>query len=432
MRFIILNIVLTLIGLNISVSHCAESTVYKKLEVLSKVLSYVETNYIEEQKTEELIDNAVKGLLSGLDPHTVYMPPSLYREMKEDTTGEFGGVGIEISVKDEQLTVVTPIEDTPAEKAGVKAGDVILKIEGVSAKGMSLLEAVKKIRGPHGSKVNITLQHKGETTTYDVVLNRERIAVKSVTSELVDKEYGYIRIKNFQEKTERELSRQFERIQKETGKAPLKGLILDLRNNPGGLLEQAIRVADLFLEAGVIVSTMGRKGSFQEVKMAHKDGTLPEMPMITLVNEGTASASEIVAGALQDHRRSVILGAQTFGKGSVQTIIDLEDGSGLKLTIARYYTPKGRSIQALGIAPDITISEVPPPLADAAYVREKDLKGHIESPPLHDQGEKSEPHKSVPKSTLNIETDIQLRRALEYLKTWEVFRTTLLLKISPS
>ncbi|HLG18958.1 MAG TPA: S41 family peptidase [Bdellovibrionota bacterium] len=396
---------------------------FRKLEVLSKVLSYVEANYVEDVSNSKLLDGAIKGLLNDLDPHTVYMPPDSYREMKVDTKGEFGGLGIEVSMKDDNLIVVAPIEDTPAARAGVKAGDQIVKIDGLSTKGMSLLDAVKKMRGPNGSKIVLTLLREGQTAPFDVSMRRETIQLKSVSSELIEKSYGYFRIKAFQEKTARELTRDYDRLLKQAG-GTFKGVILDLRNNPGGLLDQAIRVADEFLDAGAIVSTIGRKGAFQEVEMAHKEGTRPYSPLITLVNEGSASASEIVAGALQDHGRSVILGTQTFGKGSVQTIIDLDDGSGLKLTIAHYYTPKGRSIQAKGITPDIVVSAVPPPQPDDAnFVREKDLKGHFETPrPV----QKEEPEKPKGKKTteLDLEGDIQLKRALEYLKTWEVFRTT--------
>jgi len=394
--------------------------IYRKLQVLSKVLSYVESNYIEDVQNSKLIDNAIKGMLDDLDPHTVYLPPENYKEMKVDTKGEFGGLGIEVSVKNEQLVVVAPIEDTPADRAGVKAGDLIVKIDGQATKGMNLMEAVKKLRGPRGSKVLLTLQREGKEGSFDVSLRRETIQIKSVSSELVDRSYGYIRVKSFQEKTARELSREYDRLLKQAEGGLLKGVILDLRNNPGGLLDQAIRVADEFIDSGVIVSTMGRKGSFQEVEMAHKEGTRSYTPMITLVNEGSASASEIVAGALQDHGRSVLLGSQTFGKGSVQTIIDLDDGSGLKLTIAHYYTPKGRSIQALGITPDITVSASPPAVSEELnYVREKDLRGHFEAEKKEKKEEKPRIQKEV-----DVEGDIQLRRALEYLKTWEVFRTT--------
>ncbi|MFH1262685.1 MAG: S41 family peptidase [Pseudomonadota bacterium] len=401
-------------------ARAADAKVYRKLEVFAKVLSYIDTNYIEDVSDEELIDNGIRGMVSSLDPHTMYMPPNLYRELKEDTSGEFEGVGIELSVKNEALTIVAPIEDSPADRAGIKAGDTILKINGTPTKGMFLLEAVKKLKGPQGSKVTIQLQHKDATEAYEVTLTREKIGIKSVSSELLEPGYGYLRIKSFQEKTDRELTRHLERIEKETGKKELKGIILDLRNNPGGLLEQAIRVADVFLESGVIVSTMGRKGAFQEVKMAHKEGTWKPVPMITLVNVGSASASEIVAGALQDHKRSVILGDQTFGKGSVQTIIDLEDGSALKVTIARYYTPNGRSIQAQGITPDIEVSEVPPPMADTGTLRERDLKGHIEAPAV---AKKPDTKKlQAKRGETAVDSDIQLRRAVEYLKTWDVFK----------
>ncbi len=400
-------------------AQAKESKVFEKLESLSKVLSYIETNYIEPVEGDKLLDSAIKGMLADLDPHTVYMPPEVFREMKVDTKGEFGGLGIEIVLKDDVLTVITPIEDTPAEKAGIKAGDRILKIDGTVTKGMTLLDAVKKMRGPRGGKVILTIGRDGEKNPFDIAVRRDTIRIRSVDSELVDDFYGYVRIKSFQEKTGRDLKRHVKRLNQKSG-GKLKGILLDLRNNPGGLLDQAVRTADLFLDEGVIVSTMGRKGSFQEVEMAHKEGTQPDLPMITLVNEGSASASEVVAGALQDHNRSIILGAETFGKGSVQSIIDLEDGSGLKLTIAHYYTPKGRSIQALGIKPDIYVSSVPPKKTEVHYLREQDLEGHFETP----KGTKTEPKKNklFKGRIVDLKEDIQLRRALEYLKTWEVFR----------
>lgn len=406
-------------------SYGIDSKVYEKLDVLAKVLSYVETNYIEDVDHGTLLDDSIKGLLTSLDPHTMYMPPHIYRTLRENTSGEFEGVGIEISMRDELLTVVSPIEDSPAERAGVKAGDVILKIEETPTQGMILLEAVKKLKGPRGSKVTIEFQRKGTSETYTVTLRRQKIGIKSVSSQPLEAGFGYVRIMSFQEKTGRELRRALRSVQEGFGKSPLRGLVLDLRNNPGGLLEQAIRVADFFLESGVIVSTMGRGGAFQEVKLAHKEGTWPATPMIVLVNEGTASASEIVAGALQDHKRAVVLGTQSFGKGSVQTIIDLEDGSALKVTIARYYTPDGRSIQAEGIRPDITVSEFVPPEVDV--IREKDLEGHIEVSQPKPRQKKSDLRKGMGKS-IDLEGDIQLRRALEYLKTWEAFKPT----VSPS
>ena len=392
---------------------------HKKLETLSKVLSYVESNYIEEVNSEEVLDNAIKGLLTSLDPHTLYMPPEAFRDMRDDTKGEFGGLGIEISVKDDQLTIIAPIEDTPADRAGIKPGDKVVKIDGTGTRGMTLLDAIKRLRGPKGSSVVLTIQREGTPAPFDVKLTREKIQVKSVFSELIQNAYGYLRVNSFQERTARDVERHLTDLEKKGG-GSLKGLILDMRNNPGGLLDQAVRVADTFLDSGVIVSTIGRKGSFQEVEMAHREGKRGPVPMIVLVNEGSASASEIVAGALQDHGRAIILGAQTFGKGSVQTIIDLGDGSGLKLTIARYYTPKGRSIQALGISPDIGVAAAPPEKSkdDEAIVREKDLKGHFE------------PTKEKPKETKNekglidLKYDFQLVRALEHLKTWEVFRMT--------
>lgn len=392
--------------------------VYKKLETLSKVLSYIEGNYIEELKANDLIDNAIRGMLSDLDPHSMYLSAEDFKQMRVDTKGEFGGLGLEVTMKDEQLTVISPIEGTPADRAGIKPGDRIVKIEGQPTKGMTLELAVKKMRGPIGSKVNMTISREGLKDTLDVSLKRETVHIRSVVSELSGGNYGYVRIKSFQEGTDRELSRALDKLEKGAG-GSLKGLILDLRNNPGGLLDEAVHVADEFLESGAIVSTIGKKGAFQEVEMAHKEGTRKFTPMITLVNVGSASASEIVAGALQDQGRSVILGEQTFGKGSVQTIIDLEDGSGLKLTIAKYYTPKGRSIQAVGITPDIVIV---PDVASAHVVnglREKDLQGHFENPKPTD--EKAKPKKKEV-DLVDWEGDLQALRALEYLKSWEVFR----------
>ncbi len=403
-----------------------ENDVLRKLEVLAKVLGYVETNYVENVNDEKLIDEAIKGMLSTLDPHTMYMPPDLFRELKVDTKGEFYGIGIEISVKDDVLTIVAPIEDTPAFEAGIKSGDKILKIDGASAKGLSLLEAVKKMRGPRGSKVVLTIQREGIKEPFDVAVRRDTVHIKSVSAQLLDGAYGYVRVKNFQEKTDVELTHALDNLDKKS-KGTLKGMILDLRNNPGGLLDQAVRVADEFIESGVIVTTKGRQESFEEVELAHKEGTRPYLPMITLVNEGSASASEIVAGALQDHGRSVILGTQTFGKGSVQTIIDLEDGSGLKLTIANYYTPKGRSIQAQGITPDILVAAKDPEPEESAYVREKDLKGHFEPP----AGTKKEEKLKVQpgEGVVDLQNDFQLSRALGYLKTWEVFRSSVAPKV---
>jgi carboxyl-terminal processing protease len=409
----------------ISTAFAKDEQIYKKLETFAKVLSYVETNYIENVKSEKLIDDAIKGMLENLDPHTAYMPAELFREMKVDTKGEFYGIGAEISIKDSVLTVVSPIEGTPADEAGIQAGDRILKIDGAATKGMSLMDAVNKMRGPQGTKVNLTIEREGTKGPLEFAIKRGTVHISAISSQLLDKHYAYIRVKNFQERADKELSKALDKMSKESSNT-IKGVILDLRNNPGGLLDQAIKISDEFLDTGAIVTTKGRQESFQEVEMAHKEGTRPSWPMITLVNEGSASASEIVAGALQDHGRSIILGTPTFGKGSVQTIIDLDDGSGLKLTIARYYTPKGRSIQAEGITPDIIVSATEPEKVESTYLREKDLKGHMSNPNEKPKTEELKTKSAV--GGLDLEHDFQLSRALGYLKTWEIFRSSVLPK----
>ena len=396
----------------------SNSKTYKKLEVLAKVLSYVETNYIETVNTEKLIDNAIKGLLSELDPHTVYLPPTRSKEIKEDTSGEFAGIGIEMTFKQNQLVIISPIEGSPAEEKGVKAGDTIVKIDNKVAK--KLEDAVAFIKGKNGTDVVLTLMRQGVEKPFDIKLTRRNIETQSVVGELLENEYGYIRIKSFQSRTDRELEAQLEKLKK-ASKSGIRGLILDLRNNPGGLLDQAARVADAFLTQGVIVTTRGKEGTYEEVKMAQKEGNELDVPMIVLVNAGTASASEIVAGALQDQKKAIVLGTQSFGKGSVQTIIDLDDGSSLKLTIARYYTPNGKSIQAEGIKPDIQVSAIADP-DDTSSTREKDLSFHIESDTPDKKANKNDPRYKY----VNLDRDIQMSRAIEYLKSWQVFRNTVM------
>lgn len=396
-----------------------QSKTYKKLETLAKVLSYVESNYIEKANVDQLIDQAIRGMLANLDPHTMYMPREVYEEMKVGTAGEYGGVGIEVGVKDDALVVVSPIENSPAQKAGVLAGDAILKLDGESTKGMSLSDAIGKIRGRNNTVLKITLGREGKPP-FEVALRRQKIETTSVYAKLYEGGYGYARISNFQERSERDLRRHIGDMAKKAELKELRGLVLDLRNNPGGLLEQAVKVADLFLEQGTIVSTKGREGTFEEVRTAEKADTLPPVPMVVLVNEGSASASEIVAGALQDNKRAVIVGMTTFGKGSVQTLVDLGDGSGLKLTIAKYYTPGGHSIQARGIIPDIQVS-TNPLKAEAEYTRERDLKGHI----LGDAEKKereAQARRRPPTQAFGTAEDVQLTRALEYLKAGQIFR----------
>jgi len=383
---------------------------YERIRVFTEVLSLVQSNYVEEVNPKDLIYGALKGMLETLDPHSAFMPPDLYKEMQVETQGSFGGLGIEITVKDRQLTVVAPIEGTPADRAGIQAGDRILKIDGKPTKDMTLMEAIKKMRGPKGTKVTITIWREDFTEPRDIALVREIIEIKSVKSKDLGDGIAYVRIASFQERTGRDLEKALDVI-KQGG---MKALILDLRNNPGGLLSQAVGVADKFLEKGrLIVYTEGRAKN-QDLKFtAEHNGNHERFPMVVLVNGGSASASEIVAGALQDWNRAVILGTQTFGKGSVQTVIPLSDGSGLRLTTAKYYTPKGRSIHNKGITPDIIV-EPPKPLALAKAPEAhppRDLEPRQERKISEEEGEPASLKREIdPKS------DVQLQRAIEILK----------------
>src|SRR5881227_1413218 len=328
---------------------------YEGLETFTNILSIIQKNYVDDVQTKQLIEGAINGMLASLDPHSAYLTPDLYKELQVDTKGSFGGLGIEITNKNGILTVVSPIEDTPAYRAGVKAGDQILKIDGDFTKDMSLPDAVKKMRGPKDTRVTLTLKRENLPELFDVVLTREIIKIQSVKSKMLENGYGYVRVTQFQERTDDDLERALKSLDKEAG--GLQGLVLDLRNDPGGLLTQAVKVADLFLDSGLIVYTDGRLENQRQKYFAHKPGTWSEFPMVVLVNSGSASASEIVAGALQDHKRALVLGTTTFGKGSVQTILPLDDSSALRLTTARYFTPSGRSIQATGIVPDIVMEQ---------------------------------------------------------------------------
>ncbi|MEJ2365732.1 MAG: S41 family peptidase [Deltaproteobacteria bacterium] len=353
---------------------------YKSLETFSNVLNILEDNYVEKVDTKKLIDGAIKGMLNSLDPHSSYLKPEDFKELQVETKGSFTGIGIEVTIRDGILTVVSPIEGTPAYKVGLKAGDKILKIGDESTKDMDLMEAVKKLRGPKGTKVTISVFREGWTELQEFIIVRDVIPLQSVKAKMLEPDYAYARITNFEAKTTRELVEALKDKASKNNK--IKGLILDLRNYPGGLLEQAVRVSDLFLHKGIIVSTKGRIAEQNYEYTAHPTGDFFDYPMIVLVNEGSASASEIVAGALQGNKRALILGAQTFGKGSVQTIIPMPDGAGLRLTTALYYTPNGTSIQAKGITPDIVVpSEVEEEKTtdeqQPKFLREQDLKHHI-------------------------------------------------------
>lgn len=336
-----------------------QSEAYENLKVFTEVLSYVEANYVEEVEPEKLVHGAIRGMLRTLDPHSSFMPPDVYREMQVETEGRFGGLGIEISIRDDILTVVSPIEGTPAFRAGIQAGDKIVKIEGESTKDMSLIEAVKKLRGPEGTLVTIHILREGFTEPQEFTLTRAIIQIKSVRWTKFQGDIGYVRLRSFQKTTSEELEDALQDLEEQD----IRALVLDLRNNPGGLLEQAIAVSDEFLEGGkLIVYTKGRLAGQNMKGFSKKDNAHLGYPMVILVNGGSASASEIVAGALQDLNRATIVGTQSFGKGSVQTIIPLSDGSGLRLTTAKYYTPKGREINGKGITPDLVVEEakIPP------------------------------------------------------------------------
>ncbi|MGE5215700.1 MAG: S41 family peptidase [Chloroflexota bacterium] len=406
---------------------------YESLEAFSNILSIVKKNYVEEVDTKNLVNGAINGMLSSLDPHSAYLTPELYKELQSDTQGRFGGLGIEITVRGGILTVVSPIEDTPAAKAGIKPGDQIFKIEDEFTKDMSLVDAVKKMRGPKGTKINLTIKREGTPDLIDFTLVRDVIRVQSVRSRELEPGYGYIRLAQFQERSDRDMQKALEKLAAE--KNGIKGLVLDLRNNPGGLLTQAVRISDMFLDSGLIVYTEGRIEAQKQKYFAQKDGTWLDFPMVVLVNGGSASASEIVAGALQDHKRAVVLGTKTFGKGSVQTILPLDDNSALRLTTARYFTPNGRSIQATGIVPDIILDNTPAesnaePAVRRPNLREENLPGHLQNPqqspsPSTDQGDR-EREKQIPSSgptgDETIDKDAQLKRALDLLKSWEVFK----------
>jgi carboxyl-terminal processing protease len=406
---------------------------YESLEVFSNILSIVKKNYVEDIDTKNLVSGAINGMLHSLDPHSAYLTPDLYKELQSDTQGRFGGLGIEITVKGGVLTVVSPIEDTPAAKAGIKPGDQIFKIEDEFTKDMTLVDAVKKMRGLKGTKINLTIRREGANDLIDFSLVRDIIRVQSVRSRSLEPGYGYVRLAQFQERSDRDVVRALEKLAAE--KSGLKGLVLDLRNNPGGLLTQAVRVSDLFLESGMIVYTEGRIEAQKQKYFAQKDGTWADFPIVVLVNGGSASASEIVAGALQDHKRAVVLGTKTFGKGSVQTILPLDDNSALRLTTARYFTPLGRSIQATGIVPDILVDSVAvqegkPEERRRPGVREENLPGHLQNPqpnstPAQEQLDR-EREKQIPRSgptgDETIDNDQQLKRALDLLKSWDVFK----------
>lgn len=418
-----------LLGLkNDSNVSAKDKNVYKDIKTFNEVFDMIKKNYVDEVDPTTLMQGAINGMVKSLDPHSSFMTPDLYKELEVETRGHFGGIGIEIMLIKDVLTVVSPIEDTPAFKAGLKSGDQIIKIDGQSTKNIDIMMAVKKLRGPKDTKVTITIMRENMTTSKDYTLMRAIIQVKSVKVKKLEDNIGYIRIAAFQERTSDDIRKELREISAKLN--PMKGLILDLRNDPGGLLTQAIEVSDIFLKSGVIVSTRGRVKSMETKAMAKNNGDEITCPIVVLVNEGTASAAEIVAGALQDNGRALVVGAQTFGKASVQTVIPLEDGSALKLTTARYYTPKGRSIQAEGITPDIivkyvkTSEDVENTGRGEERIREKDLKGHIK--PAKEDGTKvDETQNKEIKDSTDLANDNQLKTAVDILKSWDIMKKNL-------
>jgi carboxyl-terminal processing protease len=402
-----------LVGAGMAKRVLARGDDYENLRVFTEVLSLVQSNYVEDIENKKLVEGAIKGLLKTLDPHTSYMPPEMYKEMQVETEGQFGGLGIEITVRDDLLTVVSPIEDTPAFRAGLKSGDRILKIDGEPTKDVSLIDAVRKMRGPKGTPVTITIMRDDFDAPKDFTVTRDVIKIRSVSQRKLDDEIGYIRLRNFHKTTADELEEALHELEEQK----ITGLVLDLRNNPGGLLNQAVEVVDKFVDKDqLIVYTQGRVRN-QNMRFSSK-GDRPHLEY-----------------PLQDHGRAIVLGTQTFGKGSVQTIIPLSDGSGLRLTTARYYTPKGYLIQGKGIAPDIKVENKPTEKAEAPQtprkmIREKDLPNALDMERKEKEESEGKPE-SQPSDTESRaaaptpEEDLQLQRAVELLKGWTIIKKTL-------
>ncbi len=404
---------------------------YQDLALLANVLHLVKQHYVKDVDQHQLIEGALKGMLDTLDPHTSYLAADLYREVQLDTKGEFEGLGIEITKQDGFVTVVAPIDGTPAQRAGIKARDQIVAVcpdieDETSCKStaeMNLIEAVKLMRGPRGTKVMVQIMRRGWQKPEPFVLKRAAIRVSSVTLHMIEPGLPYIRLSQFQERTAHDL---MEALEEAAEAGPIEGVVLDLRNNPGGLLDQAVRVADLFLDSGLIVFSEGRGGGNRMEWNASSDDTQPEYPMVVLVNGGSASASEIVGGALQDHNRALLIGNETFGKGSVQTIIPLDDGSGLRLTTALYYLPSGRSIQEKRIQPDVVVEPFSESEREALQegengesFGEEDLEGHLQTGT--DQEDESSEDARLQAWKRQLTLDRQLTRAVDLLKSWNIF-----------
>ena len=412
--FLALGWVLFAAGLLVPRVSAVGSGGYESLETFANILAIVQRNYVKEVETEKLITGAIEGMLGSLDPHSSYLTEDAYRELQTETEGRFGGLGLEITVRNGVLTVISPIDGTPAARAGVQPGDQIVGIDDRSTEELGLADAVKRLRGPKGSSVTISVRREGQEKLLKFTIVRDVIEISSVRAHVLESGFLYARIAQFQDRTSENLRAALAKEQ--PGGESIKGFVLDLRNNPGGLLNQAVGVSDLFLDSGLIVYTDGRQDQQKQKFSASRENSRTGFPMVVLVNGGSASASEIVAGALQDHKRALILGTKTFGKGSVQTILPLGGRSALRLTTAEYFTPNGRSIHDIGIQPDIVMDRSTPPSPSGTGTQAKSS----ETPPAS----QSPAQGSVaPDSTVQrLKSDPQVERALELLKGWEMFR----------
>lgn len=438
-NFVILGLGLVL-GVSLNVGHsvfaqrdkpAATSLPLDDLRAFTEVMNKIKTDYVEPVEDKTLLQNAIRGMLSGLDPHSAYLDKEAFKDLQVSTTGEFGGLGIEVGMEDGAVKVISPIDDTPAQQAGIQAGDLIIRIDDTPVKGMTLSDAVSRMRGKPGTDITLTIAREGAEKLLKITLKRAVIKVSSVKGRTLEPGYGYLRISQFQANTGDNLAQFIGKLKQESGDN-MKGLVLDLRNNPGGVLNASVAVSDAFLDKGLIVYTDGRVKDSQQKFRATPGDILKGAPIVVLINGGSASASEIVAGALQDHKRAIVMGSKSFGKGSVQTVIPMDEGSALKLTTARYYTPSGRSIQAEGIAPDIVLENIKVSSVEGGSgvepVKEADLSGHLingsKKKTPEDSGktpEETKPDaKKVPEKLAN--TDYQLYEALNLLKGLSIMR----------
>ena len=426
LRNIFICLLFLLAGARIAIGEAespeAEALPLNELRTFTEIFAKIKSDYVEQVDDKELLENAIRGMLEGLDPHSAYLDEDSYKDLQEGTSGEFGGLGIEVGMENGFVKVISPIDDTPAQKAGIKAGDLIIKLDDRSVKGMSLNDAVDIMRGKPGDPITLTIIRESEEKPLVITVVRDIIKTKSVRFETLEPGFGYLRISSFQSHTVESLRQAIYQL-KEDNSGKLKGIVLDLRNNPGGILTAAVGVSDMFLNKGMIVYTEGRKKDSKLKFNAKPNAKLPDVPLIVLVNAGSASASEIVAGALQDHGRGIIMGEKTFGKGSVQTILPMNNNAALKLTTARYYTPNGRSIQASGITPDIIIDKVKISKIEEAFgtsVKEADLIGHLdngqEEAPVTEGDEELKKDISEEETVPLSSRDYELYEALNVLK----------------